>query len=672
MKEKIFGREGKTALVFLTVAVLLLSVPNGRAEIIKSGPSAGLLLAGGVSYTAYIDAGANVSFNWLECNASGATVEATVNVWNDSGYSKLKGSTGRFSLSPGFNNVSLAVLPYGRYANLTISSPGQWSLKGVNVVVSSRPEVSDIRMYDAHNVEKESFGKETVKIAAHVLSPGGSAKVRNAKISIKNPDGTVAVYGDNMRRVSDIENGALFDYSYTIPADGKAGAWTLNVTGYDDSGLKDTKEAGFAVRVVPRAEIGIYPAGFAYDDTDVVCAVRPLSETNGGALGCAVSWYKNGANETNLFEGLSVVNGTERNVTLGSGNTSAGDVWKCVVVVDDGTERSGFVNSTEKYIVQQGFRGCSDSDGGAVNDSKGHTVGILENGSEGDMADSCDGPKALKEYYCKDVGGEQRVAYQNITCQYYCDDGRCRDDYDGDSDGYTVKDDCDDGDPNANPGAIEICDDGKDNDCDGEADEEGCGCKDGDTKICGFSFGICVPGYRTCANHEWSPECAGGVQPQTETCSNGLDDDCDGEADEDDCACRDGDVKVCGSSVGECKPGRQTCSNGTWGNCAGRTLPRGEICNGLDDDCDAEVDEDCVSSEDADKLCGNGAKDPQEDGIDCGGVCPNPCPELNATVVIGGLEGTGVELWMAVAAIGLLIMGVTGVFVLFSKKSTGV
>ena len=42
---------------------------------------------------------------------------------------------------------------------------------------------------------------------------------------------------------------------------------------------------------------------------------------------------------------------------------------------------------------------------------------------------------------------------------------------DDDGDGFYSYEDCDDTDPNANPGRIEICD-GKDNDCDGEIDED--------------------------------------------------------------------------------------------------------------------------------------------------------------------------------------------------------
>ena len=43
--------------------------------------------------------------------------------------------------------------------------------------------------------------------------------------------------------------------------------------------------------------------------------------------------------------------------------------------------------------------------------------------------------------------------------------------------------------------------------------------------------------------------------------------------------------------VGECKAGTQLCVNGYWGTCTGEVAPTAEVCNGLDDDCNGLADE---------------------------------------------------------------------------------
>ncbi len=43
-----------------------------------------------------------------------------------------------------------------------------------------------------------------------------------------------------------------------------------------------------------------------------------------------------------------------------------------------------------------------------------------------------------------------------------------------DGDGHLSDEDCDEGDPDVNPDAEELCDDGIDNNCDGDVDEDEC------------------------------------------------------------------------------------------------------------------------------------------------------------------------------------------------------
>jgi hypothetical protein len=156
--------------------------------------------------------------------------------------------------------------------------------------------------------------------------------------------------------------------------------------------------------------------------------------------------------------------------------------------------------------------------------------------------------------------------------------------------------------------AAEVCGtdgtgDGVDDDCDGLADDT-CGCPaEGMARPCyggpGGTAGVgaCGAGVQVCVAGAWS-ECAGAKVPTAEVCGNGLDDDCDGDADEPvHCpACPSSPVACYEASpgtldIGACRAGVRECRDGSLGACAGQVLPSVELCNGRDDDCDGEVDD---------------------------------------------------------------------------------
>jgi hypothetical protein len=90
-------------------------------------------------------------------------------------------------------------------------------------------------------------------------------------------------------------------------------------------------------------------------------------------------------------------------------------------------------------------------------------------------------------------------------------------------------------------GPMEICDDGLDNECDGLVDD-GCGCEPGTVQTCfvgppgSRNVGACRDGTQRCESDgefgSWGP-CT-GIRPSPETC-DGLDNDCNGCADEHEC-----------------------------------------------------------------------------------------------------------------------------------------
>jgi len=174
--------------------------------------------------------------------------------------------------------------------------------------------------------------------------------------------------------------------------------------------------------------------------------------------------------------------------------------------------------------------------------------------------------------------------------------------------------DCDDADPSIHPGALDICD-GRDNNCNGEIDEgedlPGCTTYYRDHDEDGYgdmahSKCLCGPSgdYTAHSGDDCDDERA-DVNPAAAEVCDGVDNDCNGQADEQGaigCVAYyiDSDEDGYGGPHSECLcapdqiPGfsateSDDCDDGNASIHPGAP----EICDGLDNDCDGYIDEEC-------------------------------------------------------------------------------
>jgi hypothetical protein len=154
--------------------------------------------------------------------------------------------------------------------------------------------------------------------------------------------------------------------------------------------------------------------------------------------------------------------------------------------------------------------------------------------------------------------------------------------------------DCDDSDENVNPGAFEVCD-GVDNNCNDLVDEGHSIIEDGLALEVGDECGVgaCAGGEVVCRADGLGAQCS-NAEGNEETC-DGLDNDCDGETDEGFLFVDyDGTIKALGEScgTGACADGVVQCAeSGAAAECSSAGAATDETCNDVDDDCDGEVDE---------------------------------------------------------------------------------
>ena len=280
-----------------------------------------------------------------------------------------------------------------------------------------------------------------------------------------------------------------------------------------------------------------------------------------------------------------------------------------------------------------GYHACED-----CNDNS-----VLQNPGEvevcGDFLDNdCDG---LVDGVDADDDGYPATACGGDDCDD--DDALINPGIDDDGDTYNSCEDCNDADAGTSPGAMEICGDGLDQDCDGDdlpSDGDGdgtesvdCGgpdCDDEDPDIGPHGVDTCDGADMNCdddtytvdadGDGHYDADCGGtdcddeaqGIHPDAPEICNGVDDDCDGELSTEGEEDLDGDgVPGCD---GDCDDEDENVNPDVV-----------ELCDGLDNNCDGVADEGIVRDADGD----------DHEKIACGG---DDCEDLAADTYPGAGE----------------------------------
>ncbi len=306
------------------------------------------------------------------------------------------------------------------------------------------------------------------------------------------------------------------------------------------------------------------------------------------------------------YDELEDCDDTDATVNPGVEEDCNGVDDNCDDVIDEGVQSTyyddldgdGFGDETSGYSACEGSGGvpvagdCDDADAG-VNPAASELCDGLDNDCDGEIDDGASGEATWYEDGDGDGFGDDDSALLSCT----------------QPDGFVAEGgDCADADAEIYPGASEQCDE-LDNDCDGEVDEDVVYTwyEDDDADGHGDPAAVldtCDPPTGSASVGDDCDDAVATTYPGADELCNEVDDDCDGDVDDDPVDTgawyldTDGDgygdpsTEVAGCS----SPGEGYVAVGEDCDDADAAIhpDADELCNGYDDDCDGEVDEDGV------------------------------------------------------------------------------
>ncbi|MBL7923581.1 MAG: T9SS type A sorting domain-containing protein, partial [Bacteroidia bacterium] len=300
------------------------------------------------------------------------------------------------------------------------------------------------------------------------------------------------------------------------------------------------------------------------------------------------------------------------------------------------------------------------------------------------LGNFCQAPasSSLQNGDCDDLNAAVNPAATEVCngvdddCDGTADDGLTFLDYyvDGDGDGFgdgaatsscnpiagsvNVNGDCDDLNAAVNPAATEVCN-GVDDDCDGTADDgltfldyyvDG----DGDGFGAGAATSSCNPIAGSVIVNGDCDDLNAAVNPAAAEVCNGVDDDCDGTADDgltflDYYVDGDGDGFGAGTATSSCNPiAGSVTVNGDCDDLNAAVNPAtAEVCNGVDDDCDGTADDGLTfvtyyADADGDGFGNNAVSQSTCNGAPVGYILDNSdCDDTQLLYADGDLDGFG-------------------------------